>query len=29
VTLIVEPDAEFAATLSFALGEDVRRGRFL
>jgi len=25
VTLIVEPDAEFAATLSFALGEDVRR----
>jgi pilus assembly protein CpaE len=25
VTLIVEPDAEFAGTLSFALGEDVRR----
>jgi pilus assembly protein CpaE len=25
VTLIVEPDAEFAATLSFALGEDVRQ----
>jgi pilus assembly protein CpaE len=25
MTLVVEPDSEFAATLAFALGEDVRR----